>query len=67
MTTMMTRLDTTMENTTIEQLREVEHPRGQKGYTWTSINEYAKRERKWVDIEDLTKKKEPTWISMEVE
>lgn len=56
-----------MENTTIEQLREVEHPRHQKGYTWTPIGEYAKRERKWVDIEDLTKKEEPTWISMEVE
>ena len=67
MTTMMTRLNTTMENTMIEQLREVEYPRAPKGRTWMPIDEQAKRERKWVDIEDLTKKKECTWIPMEVE
>ena len=51
----------TMENTTIEQLREVEYPRDPKGRTWTPLDEQAKRERKWVDIEDLTKKK-LNWI-----
>ena len=56
-----------MMDLTLENGCEVEYPREQKGYTWTPIGEYAKRERKWVDIEDLTKKKEPTWISMEVE
>jgi len=45
----------------------VEYPRDLKGRKWTPIDEQGKRERKWVDIEDLTKKKEPTWISMEVE
>jgi len=67
MTTMMTRLNTTMENTTIEQLREVEHPRDPKGRKWMPIEDWTKRERKWMPIEDLTKKKEWTWISMEVE
>ena len=61
MMTMMARLDMTMENTTIEQLREVEYPRDPKGRTWTPLDEQAKRERKWVDIEDLTKKK-LNWI-----
>ena len=67
MTTMMTRLNTTMENTTIEQLREVEEPRDPKGRKWIPMDEQAKRERKWVDIEDLTKKTELNWIPMEVE
>ena len=62
MTTMMTRLNMAMENTTIEQLREVEYPRDQKGYTWTPINEQAKRVRKWVAVEDLTKMSELNWI-----
>ena len=56
-----------MENTTIEQLREVEHPRDPKGRKWMPIEDWTKRERKWMPIEDLTKKKEWTWISMEVE
>ena len=56
-----------MMDLTIENGCEVEYLRDQKGYTWTPIGEQAKRERKWVDIEDLTKKTEPTWISMEVE
>ena len=61
MMTMMARLDMTMENTTIEQLCEVECPRDPKGRTWTPLEEQARRERKWVDIEDLTKKK-LNWI-----
>ena len=52
----------TMENMTLANGNEVEKPRDQKGYTWTSINEQAKRVRKWVDVEDLTKKKELNWI-----
>ena len=56
-----------MENTTIEQLREVEYPRDTNGRKWMPIEDQTKRERKWVDIEDLTKKKEWTWIPMEVE
>ena len=56
-----------MENTTIEQLREVEDPRAPKERTWMPIDDQAKRVRKWVDIEDLRKKKECTWIPMEVE
>ena len=51
-----------MGNTTIEQLREVEDPRDPKGRKWKPIDDYAKRERKWVDVEDLTKKKELNWI-----
>jgi len=31
------------------------------------MDEQAKRVRKWVDVEDLRKKKECTWIPMEVE
>ena len=56
-----------MENTTIEQLREVEEPRDPKGRKWIPMDEQAKRVRKWVDVEDLRKKKECTWIPMEVE
>ena len=67
MTTMMTRLNMAMENTTIEQLREVEEPRDPKGRKWIPMDEQAKRVRKWVDVEDLRKKKECTWIPMEVE
>lgn len=67
MTIMTMWRDITMMDLTIENGCEVEQPRDPKGRTWTPIGEYAKRERKWVDIEDLTKKKEPTWISMEVE
>lgn len=56
----------TMENMTLANGNEVEKPRDQKGYTWMPIGEQAKRERKWVDIQDLTKKKEYTWIPIEV-
>ena len=40
----------------------MENPRDPKGRKWKPIDEYAKRERKWVDVEDLTKKKELNWI-----
>ena len=63
----MMRKDITMMDLTIENGCEVEYPRDPKGRTWMPMDEQAKRERKWVDIEDLTKKKEWTWISMEVE
>jgi len=43
-------------------LREVEEPRDPKGRKWMPMDEQGKRERKWVDIEDLTKKKELNWI-----
>ena len=56
----------TMENMTLANGNEVEIPRDQKGYTWMPIGEQANRERKWVDIQDLTKKKEWTWIPIEV-
>ena len=56
-----------MMDLTIENGCEVEYPRDPKGRKWKPIEDQAKRERKWVDIEDLTKKKECTWISMEVE
>ena len=56
----------TMENMTLANGNEVEIPRDQKGYTWMPIGEQANRERKWVDIQDLTKKKEYTWIPIEV-
>ncbi len=46
---------------------EVEEPRDQKRYTWISMDELAKRERKWIPIEDLKKKKELNWIPMEIE
>jgi len=48
-------------------LREVEEPRDPKGRKWIPMDEQAKRVRKWVDVEDLRKKKECTWIPMEVE
>ena len=51
-----------MENTTIEQLREVEYPRDPKGRKWMPIDEQAKGVRKWVAVEDLTKKTELNWI-----
>jgi hypothetical protein len=43
---------------------EVEEPRDQKGYTWVPIDEYAKKDRTWIPVEDLTtmKKKELNWI-----
>ena len=50
---------------TLANGNEVEKPRDQKGYTWMPIGEQANRERKWVDIQDLTKKKEWTWIPVE--
>ena len=56
-----------MEDSTRENMSEVEYPRDQKGRTWIPIGEQAKRERKWMPIEDGAKKKEWTWISMEVE
>ena len=56
----------TMESMTLANGNEVEKPRDPKGYTWTPIGEQAKRERKWVDIQDLTKKKEWTGIPIEV-
>ena len=55
----------TMESMTLANGNEVEKPRDQKGYTWMPIGEQANRDRKWVDIQDLTKKKEWTWISIE--
>ena len=51
-----------MMDLTIENGCEVEQTRDQKGYTWTPIGEQANRERKWIPMEDLTKKKEWTWI-----
>ena len=47
-------------------MSEVEKQRDPKGRTWIPIGEQANRERKWVSIEDGTKKKEWTWISIEV-
>ena len=55
----------TMENMTLANGSEVEKPRDQKGYTWTPIGEQTRRDYKWVDIQDLTKKKEWTWIPVE--
>ena len=46
---------------------EVEHPRNQKGYTWIPMDAQAKKERKWIPMQDVGKKKEWTWISMEAE
>ena len=47
-------------------MSEVEKQRDPKGRTWIPIGEQANRERKWVSIEDGAKKKEWTWISIEV-
>ena len=55
-----------MENTTIEQLREVEDPRDPKGRKWTPIEDWAeKRGYRWIAFGE--KAKERIWIPMEVE
>ena len=55
-----------MENTTIEQLREVEDPHDHEGRTWTPIEDWAKRRGyRWIEIGE--KPKERVWISMEVD
>ena len=46
---------------------EVEEPRDQKGYTWIAIDEYAKKDRIWIPVEDLKKKKELNWNLLEIE
>ena len=46
-------------------MSEVEKQRDPKGRTWIPIGEQANRDRKWMPIQDLTKKKEWTWIPME--
>ena len=51
-----------MMDLTIENGCEVEQTRDQQGRTWISIDEPAKREPKWMPIEDLTKKTELNWI-----
>ena len=51
-----------MMDLTIENGCEVEYPRAPKGRKWIPMDEQAKRVRKWVDVEDLTKKKELKWI-----
>ena len=50
---------------TLENGNEAEKPRDQKGYTWIPVDGQAKRDRKWIPMEDLTKKKEWTWIPVE--
>ena len=55
-----------MEDSTMENMSEAECPRDPKGRTWIPIDEQAKQERKWVPVEDGAKKKEWTWISIEV-
>ena len=47
-------------------MSEVERQRDPKGRTWIPIGEQAKRDHKWMSIEDGAKKKEWTWISIEV-
>ena len=56
----------TMEDSTMENMREVENLRDPKGRTWIPIGEQAKQERKWIPIEDGATKKEWTWIPIEV-
>ena len=55
-----------MMDLTIGSGCEVEYPRDPKGRKWKPIDDQAKREHKWIPMEDLTKKKEWTWIPIEV-
>ena len=61
----MMNTDPTKEDTAMEKSCEAENPRGEKGRTWIPVDAQVKRERKWVPVEDGTKKKEWTWIPME--
>ena len=56
-----------MMDLTLENGCEVEYQRDSKGRTWMPMDAHAKKERKWIPMQDLGKKKEWTWISMEAE
>ena len=62
----MMNTDPTKEDTAMEKSCEAENPRGEKGRTWIPVDAQVKRERKWVPVEEGTKKKEWTWITIEV-
>lgn len=51
----------------MEKSCEAANTRDEKGRTWVPVDAQVKRERKWVPVEDGTKKKEWTWIPMEDE
>ena len=62
----MTNTDPTKEDTAMEKSCDAENTRDEKGRTWIPVDAQAKRERKWVPVEDLAKPKERNWITIEV-